>query len=140
MHEVRSGDQRLAVKISVAEIQDGLHFFTDGTDLIQVASWRYDSGKQLLDHTHRISLRQTHRTQEFILVVQGALRARIYTEEDVFQETVDVRAGEGMLFFAGGHGYEILDDDTIVLEVKNGPFLGVAEDKRLLDIKHKGGQ
>jgi len=32
----------------------------------------------------------------------------------------------------GYHGYEILEDDTRVLEVKNGPFTSVEADKELL--------
>jgi hypothetical protein len=32
----------------------------------------------------------------------------------------------------GGHGYEILEDGTQVLEVKNGPYLGPDVDRRRL--------
>ena len=33
------------------------------------------------------------------------------------------------MFAYGGHGYEILEDDTEVIEAKNGPFTDVNTDK-----------
>jgi hypothetical protein len=35
-----------------------------------------------------------------------------------------------MVLLAGGHGYEILEDNTKILEVKNGPYLGASEDRK----------
>ena len=36
------------------------------------------------------------------------------------------------MLLRGGHGYEILEDGTQVLEVKNGPYLGPDVDRRRL--------
>ena len=38
-------------------------------------------------------------------------------------------AGDFAVLLAGGHGYEIQEDDTRIIETKNGPFLGVDLDK-----------
>jgi hypothetical protein len=38
--------------------------------------------------------------------------------------------GDVLALFNGGHGYEVLEDNTRVLEVKNGPYLGPEVDRR----------
>jgi hypothetical protein len=40
-----------------------------------------------------------------------------------------LKEGELAVFGYGGHGYEILEDDTQIIESKNGPFAGVEQDK-----------
>ena len=38
--------------------------------------------------------------------------------------------GDLAVFGFGGHGYEILEDDTQIIESKNGPFISVDKDKK----------
>jgi len=42
---------------------------------------------------------------------------------------------ETLILLKGGHGYEILEDGTRVLEVKNGPYPGAEVDRRRLEWK-----
>ena len=37
--------------------------------------------------------------------------------------------GDLAIFAYGGHGYVILEDNTQIIETKNGPFVDVATDK-----------
>ena len=37
--------------------------------------------------------------------------------------------GDLAVFAYGGHGYEILEDDTQIIEAKNGPYIDVKTDK-----------
>ena len=37
--------------------------------------------------------------------------------------------GDLAVFAYGGHGYVILEDDTQIIETKNGPFIDVDTDK-----------
>jgi len=39
-------------------------------------------------------------------------------------------AGDVVILLRGGHGYDIIEDGTQVLEVKNGPYLGAEADRR----------
>jgi hypothetical protein len=41
-----------------------------------------------------------------------------------------VDEGDILILLQGGHGYEILEDGTQVLEVKNGPYIGADLDRR----------
>jgi len=122
----------MAVVFSATDIGDGLSFFSDEADFIQVGSWRYPAGRRLPAHNHNIARRQAARTQEFVHVLRGSLKAGIYDEQDVLLEEVILAPGDSLVCFAGGHGYDILEDDTIVLEVKNGPYVGAENDRRRL--------
>ena len=38
--------------------------------------------------------------------------------------------GDVVILLRGGHGYDIIEDGTQVLEIKNGPYLGAEVDRR----------
>ena len=51
MKMVQSPSGKLLAKhITADDIQDGLGFFSDDADFIQVGTWRYEAGKDLLAH------------------------------------------------------------------------------------------
>ena len=134
MHIISDGrGVKMASVFSVADAKGGLTFFTDESDFLQVGSWNYQQGKRLLAHNHNIVERTVNRTQEFIIVTQGSLKASVYDENDQLLEEVTLEQGGCMICHAGGHGYDILDDDTVVMEIKNGPYVGADRDRRRLE-------
>ena len=54
------------------------------------------------------------------------MRKKIFGENNI--EYI-IYKGDTAVFAYGGHGYEILEDDTQIIEAKNGPFTDVATDK-----------
>lgn len=127
------GGNRLAVLVQSGEIRTGLGFYTEEADFLQVGVWAgYEKGKVLRAHNHNPAERLAGRTQEALYVIKGALRASIYSEDDELVADIAVSAGDILVLLAGGHGYEITEEGTFVLEVKNGPFPGIEKDKRLL--------
>ena len=63
-------------------------------------------------------------------MIKGALKAVIYDMDETPVETLQVKQGEILVLLESGHGYFIQEDDTTVLEVKNGPYLGAETDRR----------
>ena len=112
-----------------ADFPEGLSAYSDESDFIQVLTWRYPAEKLLQAHSHNDVDRSALRTQEAVIVMSGKLRANIFDDHRRPISTLEVGEGECMVFLAGGHGYEILADDTRIYEIKNGPFLGVEKDK-----------
>ena len=43
---------------------------------------------------------------------------------------LEVKGGDVIILLRGGHGYDILEDGTQVLEIKNGPYVGPDKDRR----------
>ena len=37
------------------------------------------------------------------------------------------------MVFSAGHGFEVIEDNTILYEVKNGPYYGQIKDKTFID-------
>jgi len=125
INRITHKDKVLAVFIRGEDWSPGLNFISHDDDFIQVGLWDYESGKKLGPHRHVKNERKVRATQEMIFVKKGRLRASIYSEDKDLVKRVDLKAGDLMVLFSGGHGYRILDDDTQVLEVKNGPYTGL---------------
>ena len=100
---------------------------------MQVGSWWYDKGRKLDSHIHKEFDRTATRTQETIYVKRGSVKVLLFTEKEEFFQDYILYQGDLAVFGYGGHGYEILEDDTQIIESKNGPFVSVDKDKRKFD-------
>src|SRR5262249_1209150 len=98
---------------------------------IQAGCWYYDKGKTLKAHAHKTYQRVVDRTQEVTLVISGSMKVFLYNSTNQLVREFVLCAGDFAVFANGGHAYEILEDNTRVLEVKNGPLLSVEQDKEL---------
>jgi hypothetical protein len=130
MNIVRSNGRILARHVTAEDIAEGLSFFSEPEDFVQVGSWLYGNGKDLKRHIHNEVPRQVTRTQEVLVVISGAVRAAIYDEAGALADSLTVKAGEVLILLGGGHGYDVLQDQTRVIEIKNGPYPGAERDRR----------
>lgn len=129
MQNIFDGDNLIAKIQRANEISPGLSFLTDDSEYLQVGTWRYDSGKSLDNHFHNKVDRFSDLTCECVCVLEGRLEVRIYSQSKQLLSTEVLQRGDFAVFLRGGHGYTVLEDDTRILEVKNGPFVGVDADK-----------
>ena len=129
---ITSKGERLAIYIP-SSWEKGLNFFSEEDDFLQVGVWGYEKGIKLQPHIHNEVKREAVRTQEVIFVRSGRVAATILDEEGNFTERLELGAGDTLVLLKGGHGYEILEDNTRVLEVKNGPYPGAEVDRRRLE-------
>ncbi|MEG0091318.1 MAG: hypothetical protein RSA20_05825 [Oscillospiraceae bacterium] len=120
----------LAKHITPEDWNEGLSFFSNDNEFIQVGAWKYDAGKELLAHIHNEVERKITRTCETLYIVSGAIHAKIYSLGEELVDEFDVHTGDVLILLDSGHGYSILEDGTKVLEVKNGPYLGAEIDRR----------
>jgi hypothetical protein len=72
-------------------------------------------------------------TQEVVLVHKGSVKCRIFTKEGNFIDEVDINEGELIVQIYGVHEY-IMNEDSIVLEIKNGPYYGPEVDRKRIDV------
>ncbi|OGZ68558.1 MAG: hypothetical protein A3D35_02335 [Candidatus Staskawiczbacteria bacterium RIFCSPHIGHO2_02_FULL_34_9] len=120
----------LAIIVRSEDWEVGLNFASSDEDFIQAGFWNYEKGKQLLPHIHLEAKREILKTQEVIFVKNGSLRADIFTDEGKLFKSVELHQGDTGVFLNGGHGYEILEEGTQILEVKNGPYVGPEKDRK----------
>lgn len=130
MQEIKKNDVVLARHIVVEDIKEGLNFFSQDEDFIQVGVWgHYEKGRDLNAHIHNKFERTSNRTCEALYIISGIIEASIYDLSENFVEKLEVKQGEILILLECGHGYKILSDDTTVLEIKNGPYAGAEKDR-----------
>jgi hypothetical protein len=127
---IKKGTDILARYIPSASWNEGLNFFSEDNEFIQAGAWWYDEGKELMPHIHNEVPRSINRTQELLYIRKGKILAKIYDLEENLVEELVASEGDTLILLNSGHGYKILEDDTQVLEVKNGPYLGAEVDRR----------
>lgn len=130
MQKIEHAGKIIAIIYRDEDWVKGLNFITPSDMFVQVGSWWYEKGKVLARHVHKNYNRTANRTQECVYVRKGSMRVTLYTEEPKELENFELKAGELAVFAFGGHGYEILEDDTQIIESKNGPFIDVDIDKK----------
>ena len=128
--EVKKDNEVLARLVKAEDWNEGLGFYSNDEEVIQVGTWQYDSGKQLMKHIHNEVDRVITRTNEVLYVVSGTVKAFIYDLDENLVEELTVNSGDTLILLDCGHGYEIMADNTKVIEIKNGPYLGAETDRR----------
>ncbi len=132
MDRIEDNGLLLAIVWREDDWRPGLHFCTPVGLFIQAGCWQYPAGKDLGNHRHKVSPRPGGKTQEVVYVKRGSMKARILAADGRIVKEVVLKAGDFAVMAEGGHGYEILEDGSQILEVKNGPFVDAAADKEPL--------
>ena len=96
----------------------------------QVGYVVYPAGGEIVPHLHRPLERHLVGTSEVLIVRKGRCLMDVYNDDRQLVATRELAAGDIMLMVGGGHGFHMLED-TILLEVKQGPYTGVDEKERI---------
>lgn len=129
MNEIVLGNKRYAIFGDTSEIDYGTTFFGSPDEKLQFSALRYKKGKVFQKHIHKHRPRTIERTQESWIVLKGKVNVIVCDENKNVIHEQHMTAGQFFISYKGGHGYEILEDETIVIENKLGDFIGVEADK-----------
>tara|TARA_R100001510_G_C7529070_1_gene121285 strand:- start:182 stop:595 length:414 start_codon:yes stop_codon:yes gene_type:complete len=102
-------------------------------EFMQVCGRTMSCGVFVPPHRHIETHRETNLTQEAWVLLKGKVRARFYDLDDSFLCERDISSGDVIVLYRGGHSLEVLEDNTIFYEFKNGPYFGVNKDKEKID-------
>jgi hypothetical protein len=97
-------------------------FVTGGDATLQLGFIVYPAGAAIARHVHRDVERRVLGTPECIVVRSGRCELDVYGDDLERVATRELGAGDVVLLLAGGHGFRLLED-TVLLEVKQGPFM-----------------
>lgn len=104
-------------------------FITPPESDLQVGFVVWPAGCAIERHVHRPLERHIVGTAEVIVVKRGLCSLDIYNENRELVATRELRPGDLALLLGGGHGFRMLKD-TVLLEVKQGPYTGNQEKER----------
>ena len=104
-------------------------FLTPSDFSLQMGLIVYPAGGVIIPHVHLPVVRMVSGTNEVVMVRQGACDVDIYTNDRVLVGTYALEEGDTILLLGGGHGFR-MREDTILFEVKQGPFLDGKDKER----------
>lgn len=123
---VSAGGQQLAYIVRGGHLPDATTFITPTTFKQQVGYVVYPAGGQIKRHTHRPLERHLIGTSEVLVVLKGLAEIDVFDDDHNLVATRELHAGDVMLMIGGGHGFRMLED-TVFLEIKQGPYTGLDE-------------
>jgi hypothetical protein len=95
----------------------------------QVGFVVYGKGGEIARHVHRPLQRHLVGTSEVLVVRAGSCLLDVYNDDHKLVATRQLSPGDVMLMVGGGHGFRMLED-TVLLEIKQGPYTGIEEKER----------
>jgi hypothetical protein len=104
------------------------------SNFIQVASMKAKKGDSFKPHHHlwKSNFFDQNIAQESWVVLSGKLKVNYYDIDQSFICEETLSSGDCTITLQGGHGYEILENDTVVMEFKTGPYFGNNSDKKYI--------
>lgn len=126
---IHSNAQELAYIIRASFMPDHTTFLTPPEFKQQVGFVVYPAGGEIQRHVHRPLERHLVGTSEVLVIQKGRCIIDIYNDQRELVATRELNKGDIMLMVGGGHGFRMLED-TVFLEVKQGPYTGIDEKER----------
>jgi len=114
--------------------KDGVNFFTYKENPLQLGMLKHKSGIKIKPHIHKTSLKKIDSMQEVLHIEHGKVEANFYDNNGEKIGSSILNSGDTILLINGGHGFKILEDSKII-EIKQGPYSGVTEDKEYLEVE-----
>ena len=115
--------QVLAYVVRANPAPERTTFLTPPESTLQVGYIVYAAGQEIARHLHLPVERHLVGTAEVLLVQRGRCEVDVYAEDRHLVGTRELRQGDLLVALAGGHAFRLLED-TVLLEVKQGPFVG----------------
>jgi hypothetical protein len=101
-------------------------FITPSDAKQQVGFIVYPKEGVIKRHAHRSLERRLVGMSEVLVLRSGRCEMDIYDDQHALVATRDLQAGDVIVLVGGGHGFRMLED-TVFLEIKQGPYLGAAD-------------
>jgi hypothetical protein len=122
-------DQPLTYIIRGEYMPSQTDFITPPEFKQQVGFIVYSAGGEVARHVHKPLQRHLVGTSEVLVIRKGRCIIDVYNDEKTLVDSREVKEGDVILMVNGGHGFRMIED-TVFLEVKQGPYTGIDEKER----------
>ena len=112
------------------DIIDGRKDLSETKEFLQISSLSLNEGKTFYPHRHiwkKVEPKAI--AQESWIVIKGSVKVILYDLDDTIVREIILKPGDLSITFYGGHNYLILENNSLIYEVKTGPYFGVEFDK-----------
>lgn len=119
----------LAYLLRVAEPPTQTRYWTPDEATLQVGHVVYPAGGLIPRHAHLPVTRSIVGTGEVLLVQRGRCEVDVYDDDRQVVATRELCVGDILVAVTGGHGFRVIED-TVLLEIKQGPFVAGKDKER----------
>lgn len=105
-------------------------FLTAGDAVQQVGFIVRRAGEPIAAHFHPPITRAVEGTPETLFVREGRLEVTLYSPTGAPVAVRELVAGDAIVLVGTGHGFRVYED-TVLIEVKQGPYIGVNDKERI---------
>lgn len=120
----------IAIILRREDEPEGINFYTPSIFSQQLGLLNHKKGNKIKPHMHMPRSREVMITQEVLHVNKGKVSITLYDENKKNIATKVLSIGDTILLAGGGHGLEMLED-SLILEVKQGPYTDPSEKEYL---------
>jgi hypothetical protein len=110
----------------------GATFFSPKNAPFQVGNIVKKAGETIKAHIHEEPVKTVRVTQEVLYIEKGRLLVTLYSSKGKVVYKGTLASGDKIFLASGGHGFEVLED-TVIFEVKQGPYPGYEKAKKYLN-------
>lgn len=111
-------------------------FFSPPESSFQFGLLAHKAGFKEPPHYHKPFTRTIHDLQQMFVVQKGVVVVELYDEEKVLFKEVTLKKGDAIVLIHGIHAIRVIEDMQCI-SVKQGPYLGMENDKVFVEIKNK---
>ena len=123
--------QTLAYVVRARWQPQATEFVTPDSFSLQMGMIVYGKGQSIMPHMHLPITRSVQGTNEVVTVRSGACDVDLYDDGRTLVATRRLERGDVILLLGGGHGFR-MREDTVLFEVKQGPFAGGRDKERFV--------
>lgn len=113
----------IAIIISNLFVSKRSEFQTPESSILQVGQIILGPNKPIKKHFHNPIERVTNGTAEVLILTKGRVEVTLYASNLKMVHSAVLLPGDIICLLAGGHEFKA-SEESIFLEVKNGPFAG----------------
>ena len=123
---IKVEEELLCIIVKAPTYLDRTTFVTPENLNLQVGFVVYKAGEEVPRHYHNEIERTVSSTSEVINVRVGSCNVQIYDDSQNLVADRRLDVGDIIIFVGGGHGFR-MNKDTVLSEVKQGPYIGIDE-------------
>ena len=113
---------------------DKTRFFSPPESSFQFGLLAHEAGYQEAPHYHREFERTVNDLQQMFVVQRGVVGVQLFDDAGALLKEIILHPGDAAVLIHGAHAIRVIEDMQCI-SVKQGPFLGDAFDKVIVDIK-----
>jgi anti-sigma factor ChrR (cupin superfamily) len=109
-------------------------FFSPAESSFQFGLLAHEAGYQEPPHFHQEFERTVRDLQQMFVVQRGVVGVHLFDDEGALIREVILNPGDAIVLIHGAHAIRVIEDMQCI-SVKQGPFLGDAFDKVVIEVK-----